>query len=641
MAEFFEGSSEDETQNFLDQLGALTPEQREQMTNEFSSFVESWVRWRYLPRAKQFIRDRVLSNGSPVTTSSAGTTLDLKNTSIFDTFNFIGATVNINSSNARQVDITANGGGADCMFDTITSTCFTSLPNWVEGTAFTSLSGCTFYGYSTWQGALNKLAALTGPRSMYVCHGNYVEDVSLSSISGDYTIVGAGVGVVTLTAATTNGDTFNVGSSHNFSIRDVTIIGNGSGVAFRHANGGLCNIDNIEVKPQSGGVGFQYSGGEMVRSMRITGTSAQVAVQNASNPAFPAIFNDIWISGCQYGFAMLTTSRIEVRSAYIASASIAGLLLGANQGADRSIFTGIIFDTCATGVAFQSEAMDDTLCTDNIFYNCTKGIDFSGLSIAGILKGSNGSNFTNNTFFTTTSSNFGMVANGGSAALKNAIIALNNFRGYTAGNEITGTSSFGTGTQVFHNITDSGTALTDFGSPVGHAGTGGGTGGAAANDRTFLTVTDEHVALPNSRRLLGDTGITLTDAGAGSTDTLHSLREIVFIMDGGGSTLATGVRPPVQVPFNCTVNSWNLCGDAAGTCTVDITTATDAATPSFSSIVGAGTKPNVAGPAVCSTATAPASWTTTAITAGQLLQPNLTAVTAFKTLMLALKVTTT
>jgi len=121
----------------------------------------------------------------------------------------------------------------------------------------------------------------------------------------------------------------------------------------------------------------------------------------------------------------------------------------------------------------------------------------------------------------------------------------------------------------------------------------------------------------------------------------QTTRGIAITMDGGGSTLTTGVRPSFQIPYGCTITRWSIQGDAAGTCTIDVTTATDAATPSYSSIVGAGTKPNVAGPAIGTVSTAPSSWTSTAISARTLMQFNLSAVATFKWLTITLEVTAT
>jgi hypothetical protein len=116
-------------------------------------------------------------------------------------------------------------------------------------------------------------------------------------------------------------------------------------------------------------------------------------------------------------------------------------------------------------------------------------------------------------------------------------------------------------------------------------------------------------------------------------------RAICFTFDGGGSTLATGVRPAFQIPFTCNIVAWGIQGDASGTCTIDVTTSADSATPSYASIVGGGgTKPNVAGPAVGTVRTAPASWTSTVIAATTLMQFNLSAVATFKWATITLEV---
>ena len=652
MAEFFEGAPEDETQNFLDQLGALTPEQREQMTNEFASFVESWVRWRYLPRAKQYVRDRILSNGNPVTTDANGVTRDLKNTSIFDTFNFIGNTVKINSSNARQADIQIGGGGADCLFNFLVSSCFATLPGFSEGEVFTSLSGCTFKGYSTIQGAVTQCQTDNGG-VIAICAGTYTENVSVNCqlLSGAMVIIGAGVERTTNIASSTASATFSVAGTGSgstmFSMTGMTFasIANQTAPALS-INNLTCKTElhDVWIKPAPGTDGVLLCGTEIIANhIRVKGQGSgasrgKVGMSFTTTPAAAnGIVSDVFITDCTTGFSGTGASNLQLDQFHITNA-ITGMDLSAGGLGNSQISNGFI-DICTTGIGFGCGGNNGAVFSSLTFNNCNTAMDLSAESFIGGCSGITSATFSNIVCTTSTASFIGIQMTGANpAAIIACAFVANNFRGYTSGNEIKlPGGTFGTGTYGAHNTSDNG-MLADFGSPIGHAGSG--SGGAASNADPFVTI-GAVSDLSAERALTGDTAETFTDGGANSTVTHHSIREIVFVMDGGGSTLATGVRPPVQVPFNCTINSWNLCGDAAGTCTVDLSTATDAATPSFASIVGAGTKPNVAGPAVCSTATAPASWTSTAITAGQLLQPNLTAVTAFKTLMLALKVTTT
>jgi hypothetical protein len=42
------------------------------------------------------------------------------------------------------------------------------------------------------------------------------------------------------------------------------------------------------------------------------------------------------------------------------------------------------------------------------------------------------------------------------------------------------------------------------------------------------------------------------------------------VVDGGGSTITTGIKGDILVPFACTINEWSLLADQSGSVTVDI-----------------------------------------------------------------------
>ena len=68
---------------------------------------------------------RWLEDGSAVTVDEDGVTRDLTTHSLFDTTNVLPPmTATINSANPRQIDIRGGGGGTDCMFDYLVSTCW-------------------------------------------------------------------------------------------------------------------------------------------------------------------------------------------------------------------------------------------------------------------------------------------------------------------------------------------------------------------------------------------------------------------------------------------------------------------------------------------------------------------------------------
>jgi hypothetical protein len=60
-----------------------------------------------------------------------------------------------------------------------------------------------------------------------------------------------------------------------------------------------------------------------------------------------------------------------------------------------------------------------------------------------------------------------------------------------------------------------------------------------------------------------------------------------IIIDGGGSTITTGVKADLFVPYNCTVLGWDILGDAgSGSIVIDVLKSTYAAYPPTASIAG-------------------------------------------------------
>jgi len=45
---------------------------------------------------------------------------------------------------------------------------------------------------------------------------------------------------------------------------------------------------------------------------------------------------------------------------------------------------------------------------------------------------------------------------------------------------------------------------------------------------------------------------------------------IQFIIDGGGSAITTGVKGDIMIPFDCTVQAWDIVADTSGSIVVDI-----------------------------------------------------------------------
>jgi hypothetical protein len=113
---------------------------------------------------------------------------------------------------------------------------------------------------------------------------------------------------------------------------------------------------------------------------------------------------------------------------------------------------------------------------------------------------------------------------------------------------------------------------------------------------------------------------------------------INFIIDGGGSTITTGIKGDVQVDFKGTIVAWSILPDQSGSIVIDIWKDTYANFPptNADAMPGAGKEPTL-------TATTKAQdtditdWTTDDFNAGDILRFNVDSVTTCTRVTLALK----
>ena len=94
---------------------------------------------------------------------------------------------------------------------------------------------------------------------------------------------------------------------------------------------------------------------------------------------------------------------------------------------------------------------------------------------------------------------------------------------------------------------------------------------------------------------------------------------IPFIIDGGGKVIATGNKGYQDIPFNCTIKSWELLPAETGSMVCDLLVGTYATHPTYSSIT-ASVKPTVSAAAKATSSTL-TGWTTSLV-AGQKLKCN-------------------
>jgi hypothetical protein len=118
---------------------------------------------------------------------------------------------------------------------------------------------------------------------------------------------------------------------------------------------------------------------------------------------------------------------------------------------------------------------------------------------------------------------------------------------------------------------------------------------------------------------------------------------INFIIDGGGTTIATGLKGYLKVDFACTINQNTLLGDRSGSIVVNIWKCTQAQFDAGATHPVVGDKITASAPPTISSATNSQDSTltgwTTAIAAGDILAFNVDSVTSMQRVTVDLKVT--
>jgi hypothetical protein len=139
----------------------------------------------------------------------------------------------------------------------------------------------------------------------------------------------------------------------------------------------------------------------------------------------------------------------------------------------------------------------------------------------------------------------------------------------------------------------------------------------------------------------GTTGQVLKkNSGTDYDDSWISLLEpIKFSLNNNGSVLTTPATAKVVIPYNCTITNWSILLDQSGSVQFDVKRCTFSAYPTFVSLVGGGTSPAVTSAVKASSA--PASWTSTALNAGDIVQFSLTSASTATTADLVLQLTRT
>lgn len=117
----------------------------------------------------------------------------------------------------------------------------------------------------------------------------------------------------------------------------------------------------------------------------------------------------------------------------------------------------------------------------------------------------------------------------------------------------------------------------------------------------------------------------------------HRYHTILFVIDGGGAAITTGVKGDLPISFPCTIENWTLVGDQSGSIVVDIWKSSYAgAPPVIGGVITASAKPTISA-AQKAQSSVLNGWTT-AIAADDVLRFNVNSVTDLQRVTLALRV---
>jgi hypothetical protein len=348
------------------------------------------------------------------------------------------------------------------------------------------------------------------------------------------------------------------------------------------------------------------------------------------------------VSSISFGSTGLTPS-----TATTGAVTVAGTLAVANGGTGVTTSTGSGNSVLSTSPTLVTPILGTP--TSGTLTNCT-GYPTSALS--------------GTVSLTTQVTGTLPVANGGTGQAS----ALTQYGvAYASATTALATTSAGTTTTVLHG---NASGAPTFGAvsltadvsgtlPVANGGTGVTTSTGSGNNvlSTSPTLVTPVLGTPTSGTLTNCTGyptsalsgtVSLTtqvtgtlpvaNGGTGITNNPNVLG-LEFVIDGGGVAITTGIKGYLEVPFACTVNTWTLLADVSGSITVDVYSDAYASYGTNTSMVGAGTKPAIA--SATKAQSAPASWTTTSITAGNIIGFNVTAATTVTRVTISLKVTRT
>jgi hypothetical protein len=115
-----------------------------------------------------------------------------------------------------------------------------------------------------------------------------------------------------------------------------------------------------------------------------------------------------------------------------------------------------------------------------------------------------------------------------------------------------------------------------------------------------------------------------------------------IVIDGSGSTITTGIKGDVRVPFACTLTGWTILADQSGAIVIDVWRDTLANfPPTDADSITNGNEPEIAASGTNAEDTDLSNWTDVTLDAGDILRFNVDSVSSFTRVTLLLHMTKT
>jgi hypothetical protein len=169
----------------------------------------------------------------------------------------------------------------------------------------------------------------------------------------------------------------------------------------------------------------------------------------------------------------------------------------------------------------------------------------------------------------------------------------------------------------------------------------GGVYGLATAGTDYVTKTSTDIFENKTINISDQTSVTnITELNcATESDLVKSAIE--FIIDGGGSTITTGIKGDIEIPFDCTIYSATLLADQDGAIKVDIWVDTYANyPPTDGDSITASAEPEITatgGTDIKAQDTTLTGWTKP-LAAGSVMRFNVDTVTSYQRCLISLKV---